>query len=96
MELLIIILLDLVAIMLITIEGRHTAIGALGLFLISVLFTPLVGLLVVLFGKKRITFHHYVKMHTANITGEAMAKRIHRNGKDYWIEIKSSELNLCR
>ncbi|MDZ7742511.1 MAG: hypothetical protein U5Q03_12365 [Bacteroidota bacterium] len=75
-------------------EGSNRQIGGFRAFLASVFLTPLVGAILVMFSKKKISFHHFVKLHHDDVQDKSLKKSLHTNGKDHWVEIKTSELNI--
>ncbi len=92
MELLTIVIFYMIAVILITWEGHNRAIGSMGFLLISLFLTPVVGVLVLFFAKKRISFHHYVKLKNEGMIDKSPSKTIHTNGGNKWVELKISEL----
>lgn len=74
------------------VEASDRVIGSWSIVAISTLFTPLIGLIVLLFSRKKVYFHHYVKLQNGNINDKSLKKKVHTNGKDKWVELKSSEL----
>ncbi|MCF8235637.1 MAG: hypothetical protein K9G67_12065 [Bacteroidales bacterium] len=75
-------------------EGRNRRIGGVTLLIIGFFLTPLIGFIILNLSKKRINFHHFVKLKTDKLTDESVIKTMHSNGSDQWVEIKASELNI--
>lgn len=94
MDLLLYIISYLVLVLILTIEGNKHKIGAFRVFLISLFLTPIVGLIVIGFSQKKITFHHYVKINNGKPSEKSIRKTLHTSGNDQWVEIKTSELKI--
>jgi len=73
------------------VEASDRVIGSWAMVLVCLILTPLTGIIVLMFSRKKIMFHHYVKLQSDKLNDKALIKTLHTNGKDQWVEIKSSE-----
>ncbi|MCF8228331.1 MAG: hypothetical protein K9G58_13185 [Bacteroidales bacterium] len=78
---------------LIVAEARSRQIGFWTALIISILLTPILGAVGVFLSRKKITFHHYKKLKEEEIINGSAAKKLQTDGKDHWVEIKTSVLN---
>lgn len=85
-------ILYLITVLVLTIEANNRVVGKTGIFLISLFCTPLIGLVVFMLSPRKINFYHFVKLKNHNFDDKHLKKTIHKNVKDKWVEIKSSEL----
>lgn len=75
-------------------EGQARIIGGVNTLLISLFLTPVIGVIIVSFSKKKISFRHYVKLNNDDISDKSLKKTVHNNGNEKWVEIKASELRI--
>ena len=73
-------------------EAYDRIVGGWRMLFISLLLTPLIGLIVLLMSKKKLNFRHFVKLQNGNVKDKSVLKTLHHSGNDQWVEIKSSEL----
>jgi hypothetical protein len=94
MDILLAIIFYLTLVFILANEGRKKEIGFWAAFAIGIFLTPVVALPMVAFSRKKIIFHHYVKLNNDKIDDRKLVKTIHQNGGNKWVEMPSSELNI--
>ncbi len=75
-------------------EANNRRIGGLKAILACIFLTPLLGAILVMYSKKKINYHHFVKLPHDDVQDKKLKKSLHTNGKDHWVEIKTSNLNI--
>jgi hypothetical protein len=94
MDILLAIIFYLMLVFILANEGRKKEIGFRMAFVIGLLLTPLIALPMVVCSRKKIIFHHFVKLNHNKIDDRKIIKTIHQNGDSKWVEMPCSELNI--
>ncbi|MBE9481088.1 MAG: hypothetical protein IMY69_05275 [Bacteroidetes bacterium] len=96
MELTIFILFYLILVVLLTIEGAKRTIGGWAIFIISLLLTPVIGVLVLFISQKKLHISYFIKNQKCNHCEHEYSKDspycMSCKEQGDWIKIKPSEI----
>ena len=87
----------LLSVLLLAFKGKRREMGFLNTFLVSLLFTPITGIIVIIFSPRKATLSHYVKVnksYNGNRKDAKKALKIAENN-DAWIKIKASDIGFA-
>ncbi|MCD4772693.1 MAG: hypothetical protein K8R41_04835 [Bacteroidales bacterium] len=87
----------LLFVLLLSFEGKRRNIGFINAFLISLFFTPITGLITIIFSPRKAILSHYVKVNKSYNGDRKDAKKALKISKndDAWIKIKASDIGFA-
>ena len=87
----------LLSVLLLSFKGKRREIGFLYAFFVSLLFTPITGLIAVIFSPRKATLSHYVKVNKSYNGDRKDAKKALKfaENDDAWIKIKASDIGFA-